>query len=210
MLSNLLEVVGDKWVAPRTIADSICPFDLFFLAQLARHQGAQNITELGCGATTVELSRLGYNLTTFSLEVSKAARKAEIRASFIKCNVMDRGFLSQIIDSVKQSQLLVIDCLHTKEMARYYSENILPHADCLVWIHDYWYTTGYIPYGEQRYLDRNVIGKSHKVWTMTDRCVEDIEVISDQIGHDITNQRHRRPLTKNYGPKMCSVVLEKM
>lgn len=209
-LTNLLDVVGETWVPPVTQAKSICSFDLFFLSQLAAHQDAFNITELGCGATTMELCRLGYDVTTFSLDISEAVKKTAIDINFVKCNVMDRKFLDRIINSVKNSELLVIDCLHTAKMAEYYSKNILPHAQGFVWIHDYWNSTGYIPYGEQRYLDTHVIGVTHRIWTLTDLPMKDVKVVSSIIGHDITPQRHKRPLSKNYGPRMCSVVLEKI
>lgn len=209
-LNNILEVVGSGWVPPATSAKSICSFDLFFLTQLAKHVGAKKITELGCGATTAELCKKGYEVTAFSMDISPAAKKENIEVDFVKCNVLNKEFLPQIIESVKESQLLVIDCLHTAEMARYYSQNILPHANCLVWIHDYWHVKdGYTPYGEQRFLDRNVVGKSHDIWAFTDMPMKHVKEISEQIGHDITKQKHPRPLRKNVGPRMCSVVLEK-
>jgi len=206
----MLLVVGDKWVEPDTKAKSICSFDLFFLTKLAEDLVPKRITELGCGATTMELCKAGHKVTSFSLDISEAAKKADIEVDFVQCNVMDRSYLDQIIESVKQSELLLIDCLHTKEMAQYYSKNILPHANCLVWIHDYWNASGYVPYGEQRYLDREVINKTHRIWTLTDLPRKELKVVSKQIGFDITNQKHKRPLTNNYGPRMCSVVLEKI
>jgi len=206
---RILDVVGDKWEKPETEAKSICSFDLFFLRKLAEHQKATRVTEFGCGATTMELTKAGFGVKSFSLDISMAAQKAEIKVDFVKCNVMDKSFLDQIIESVKQSQLLVIDCLHSEEMAKYYSTFVFPHADCLIWIHDYWNDKKYIPYGEQRYLDRNVIGKTHDIWTLTDLPKEELKIVGERIGFKVEGQKHPRPLTKNDGPKLCSVVLEK-
>ena len=135
------------WKAPQTSAKSIAPFDLFFLSCLAAHADGK-VVEFGCGATTVELCRLGYDVETFSVDISKAAKKAGLTAKFNRCDVMDPEWLDRIIESVRGASLLAIDALHTYEFAEYYAKNIFPHVTCPIWIHDYWNSTGYIPYGE--------------------------------------------------------------
>lgn len=211
-LDNILDVIGDEWIEPKSVTIGICSFDLFFLAKLAEYVNAKNITEFGCGATTIELCRFGFNVTAFSLDISPPIKAENIDIDFVQCDVMDEDYLEQIIESVKQSQLLVIDCCHSAEMAKYYSTNILPYANCLVWIHDYFNEpkSKYVPHREQKYLDREVIDKSYRRWALTDLPIEHLEAISEQIEFDIVGQRHVRPLHRNFGPKLCSVVLEKI
>ena len=206
MIEWMSEVCG-QWEPPQTKAKSICSFDLFFLCRLAGHLGGR-VTEFGCGATTVEMCRLGYDVETFSVDISEAAKKADLTAKFNKCDVTDPEWLDRIIESARGADLLAIDALHTYGFAQYYSEKIFPHINCPVWIHDYW-NDKYIPYGEQRYLDANVIGKTHRIKALTDLPKAKIKELSNLVGVDIMQQRHPRPLTKNTGPRLCSVVLEK-
>jgi len=205
--NNLFNIIGDEWSAPSISSRSICEFDLFVLVKLAHRLGAKKITEFGCGATTIELTKEGFAIDTFSLDICQAVKQLGLTVGFTKCNLFDKTFLPQILESVASSDLLVIDNLHTFEMAKYYSENILSKCDVPVWIHDYWY--GRCVYGEQKYLDEHVIGKTHKIVTLTDLPMRDVKDIGKKINHDISNQKHTGPFPKNTGPKMCSVILER-
>lgn len=200
-----------KWEPPQTSAKSICSFDLFFLTRLAKYMSYDaekvRVTEFGCGATTVEMCRLGFDVECFSVDVSNSAKAVGFSPTYNQCDVMDPEWLDRIIESVKKSHLLVIDALHTATFAKYYSENIFPHTKCPIWIHDYWNTSrSPIPYGEQRYLDVHVIGATHDIWTMTDLPLGELKELSDEVGFDLTKQKHNG-WPHNIGPRMCSVVL---
>lgn len=200
-----------KWEEPQTSAKSICSFDLFFLCKVAKWRSDNyknnKITELGCGVTTVELCRLGFDVECFSVDISGPAKDAGFNPKFNKCDVMDPEWLDRIQKSVSESQLLVIDALHTEEFAKYYAENIFPYAQGPIWIHDYWNTSrSPIPYGEQRYLDKHVIGNTHDIWTMTDLPLEELKEVSEEVGFDLTRQKHDM-WPHNIGPRLCSVLL---
>jgi len=200
-----------KWKEPETKANSICSFDLFFLTRFAEYVSYGDepikVTEFGCGATTIELCRLGVEVECFSVGVSNPAKEVGFNPIYSRCNVMDPEWLDKIIESIKTSHLLVIDALHTEEFAEYYVKNIFPYVRCPIWIHDYWNTNrGSIPCGEQRYLDREVIGATHEIWTMTDLPLEELREVSKEIGFDLTIQRHNK-WPQNIGPRMCSMVL---
>lgn len=203
-----LKTICRKWKKPEVETNSICSFDLFFLTQLAKFWCIEDkkITEFGCGATTEELCRLGFDVECFSLDVSEPVKRMKIEPKFNKCNIMDPGWLDVIQDSVKNCELLVIDALHSWEFARYYSENFLPLTKGLVWIHDYFsHESQRTPLSEQDYLDKFVVGKTHDVLAMTDTSLEVLKRVSKYIGFDITKEKYQRH--KCVFPNLCSIVL---
>lgn len=197
IVQNLLR----PWENPKHEARSIAPPDLLGLRRIA--QRCKKVVEFGCGATTLEMLAAGVNLHTFSLEVSNPA-KAFGNIKFTECDLADMFFVKQIRDELKDAELLVIDADHSWSFAKFYHENYLRDFEGFVWIHDYFANA---ICGEQKYLERFVVGKTHEIVFRTDLPLYQLKEISDDIGYNLTHWSRSRAGMKR--ASLCSVLLKR-
>jgi hypothetical protein len=203
MKKLLLELLT-PWEEPVNSARSICPADLLLLTRLIESRGIKNVVEFGCGVTTKEMRLKGTNLITYSLDLSNPA-KQQGPIDFINRDLSDPKSINEIKESLSLAELLVIDADHSFEFAKFYVENYFGDFDGLIWIHDYFSAP---LCGEQDYLDKFVIGKTHKIHVMSDLPDNELREISESIGYNLLYWQRKR--ARKTRASLCAVVLEKI
>jgi len=184
-LANLIDIGN---VIPYTpgffIGDAMCPLDLHILSCYIRHIGAKTVTEFGVGISTILMRLMGISVRAFSLELSEqgALSGGLDKIPFTVCNIMNKKFQNRILSACKASDLIVIDCQHSWNMAEYYWNNFLCKVRKPVFIHDM-----KSPYsdrkgtGEQKFLFEKAIGKTHDILLYTDVGPERIVSLSEEL-----------------------------
>ena len=181
--NNLLSLCIDEFDENEFPSDilAFCKFDLYILFQFIKLLGVKKITEFGYGLSSKIMSEVGLDVTSFSLGISDAGVKSKVnKTKFIQCNLYDKSFRKQILQSCMQADLIVIDCEHSYEMAEYYSEQFLNKCLKPVFIHD---MTG--PYrgnieNEQGYIEKYLIKNTNDVFAYTD--IQNYSDIFEKIG----------------------------
>lgn len=198
-----LEDLLNPWVEPHYSSRSICPVDLLLLIRYIERNNFKKIIEFGCGATTQEMRHKGFNIRTFSVGISTQVEDESLE--FINCDISSPSNIEMVKRELSTADFLVIDALHTQSFAKFYSENYLSSFSGPVWIHDY-FAKGIT--GEQGYLDRHVIGKTHRILIMSDMPDERLSFISNQIGYNLNDWKRSNVGTTK--ASLCSVILEKI
>jgi len=196
---KLIELVGTKPYNPNAKGASLCPFDVFIFKAYLKRYNIKKATEFGAGVTTDIMRSMGIDVTAFSIDVSGAGKRRGLgKLEFVKCGLRDPNFKQQILDSCMDSDLILIDCLHSYDMSEYYSENFLSPSLTSVFMHDmYNPTKNCKTTGEQKYMNENVIGAYYDVYLYTDLRNKDIKRISEYLKVGVGAGMGRR----------CSMVL---
>lgn len=130
------------------------PFDLAILKAYIVKNDVKLVTELGCGSTSRFLDRIcKVPRVTFALEDMLGSG-----ISFNKCDIFES--YDVILDSCKQSDLFLIDAIHSAGMAEFYLE-ILKETKIPVYIHD-WYLPDEQTWPEQNYWIEHILGKYYE------------------------------------------------
>lgn len=203
MKSKVLELLS-PWKEPIYSGRSICPADLLLLTRFIELSGIKNVVEFGCGITTKEMLTKGVNLITYSLDLSDPAKKQD-PVDFVNCDLSDPEFVDRIKDSLSLADFLVIDADHSFEFAKFYTETYIADFDGPIWIHDYFAKA---LCGEQHYLDKYVIGKTHKIIAMTDLPDGQLKEVSDSIGYNLLHWQ--RKYARMSRASLCSVIIERI
>ncbi len=170
-LNNIKKICKDEFVKDDFPPDGrgICKIDMFIILQFAKYLGAKTVTEFGYGVSTRTMRKAGLSVTSFSLNVSDGGKKEEVDPEdYIKCNLFDENWRDRILAQCRASDLIVIDCLHTYAMAKYYSENFLNVCLKPAVIHDMTRPDRRNSYKEQDYIDRYLLGNTYEVFAYTD------------------------------------------
>lgn len=185
-VANLLSISAEPYEPAKfpTDAFGFCKIDLYFLLQFARHIGARKVVEFGYGLSSKIMKEAGLDVTSYSLSRSTAGKKYEVDpAGFVQCNVLDKERTSEILSAWQEADLVVIDCAHTWEMAKHYSEEFLNRSKKPVVIHDMTGPGKPNSYREQDYLDKFVIGKTYSVFAYTDLKKPQHKQIQAKLGN---------------------------
>jgi|GEM_PF-5651466 len=142
--------------------------DFLFLYKFIKSYNIKNVLELGCGSTSQFLDNLNIQRTTFALE----QLGGDIPLEFIKCDIYDIKI--DLMLAAKNSDMFLIDSLHTREMAEFYHENLLKHFKLPVFIHDFT-RQGTECYSEQKYWEDFLLNKTYKMLILSDLHPSDIQ-----------------------------------
>jgi hypothetical protein len=203
-MEKLLLSLLTPWEEPANSGRSICPADLLLLTRFIERNGIKNVVEFGCGITTKEMAAKDINLVTFSLDLSGPAKR-QGQIDFVNCDLSDEKNVENVKEHLALADLLVIDADHSWGFAKSYVEKYFGDFDGPIWIHDY-FSKGLC--GEQDYLDKEVIGKTHRVLVMSDLSDDKLKRISDSIGYDLLHWQRAR--AKKNRASLCAVILEKI
>lgn len=202
MVKNLLELTSPyPYLQDSFPSKSLCAFDIHTLLSYINQYRVRSVTEFGFGVSTAIMSLMGVRVRSFSLEVSAQGKKHFIgrKMGYTECDLMDENFREQIYASCLMSDLIVIDCLHSYQMASYYCEHFLKKTLKPVYMHDmYNFGKKRRITGEQQYLMDNVIGKEYEVFTCTD-------LLPAQQGK-VSSDLHIVPAGKGMG-RCCAMIL---
>jgi hypothetical protein len=191
-MSKLLEICKDTFDPTTMPPDKIgiCNVDMYLIIQWAKSMGVKKITEFGYGISSSLLDEAGFDRTSFSLDVSGGGKKHGVdKGKFVQCDLFDEAFSDQILESCKQSDLILVDCLHTWKMAKCYCENFLVPAKKPVAIHDMTGPHRKNIFKEQDYLDQHVIGKTFDVFAYTDLPGPALKALKKRLGVKFNHKR---------------------
>jgi hypothetical protein len=131
--------------------------DFVILNNYIKSSNIKTITELGCGSTSRFLNLKDINRTTFALiEVG-----GDDTIDYIKCDIFEKA--NEILESAKESDLILIDSLHNDTMAKFYFNNVLKQTMKPVFIHDF-FDRGKQCYSEQSFWEENIINKFYNLY----------------------------------------------
>lgn len=154
---------NQKWlgITPHLL---VHPFDLAILKAYCDYHQVKKVTELGCGSTSRFLDRVcKVKRTTFAKE-----DMVGYNFDFIECDIFESYDL--ILQSCKESQLFLIDAIHTAGMAEFYQPIL--ELGIPVFIHD-WYLPGEETWPEQNYWIENISYKPTLISRAVASCPKD-------------------------------------
>jgi hypothetical protein len=208
LLGNLLSIMDTPYspeVFPKV--KGITPFDLYSLERFCVRHKAKVVTEFGVGSTTKFLRSQGIEVRSFSIGLPG---DIEENIEYVRCDLMDPLFLGEILQSCLTSDLVLIDCLHSYNMAKYYCEEILRFTKLPLFIHDWWNPARGIVYGEQAYLWDHFVDTTHKIFSFTDLPRNCVASLSSLTGKDLEIERYpdQWPPVYRDRPSMCALFME--
>jgi hypothetical protein len=134
-------------------------FDFVILNNYIKSSNIKTVTELGCGSTSRFLDFCGIKRTTFALiEVG-----GDDSLDYNKCDIFEKA--DEILASAKESDMILIDSLHSDVMADFYYKNILKHVMKPVFIHDF-YDKRKNCYSEQTFWEDNILNKFYNLYIL--------------------------------------------
>lgn len=131
-------------------------FDFVILNNYIKEKGIKKVTELGCGSTSQFLDMSGVERKSFALIQAGGT----IPLEYEKCDIFKNS--EAIFESAKDSDLILIDSLHSYDMSSFYFEHILKKCKKPVYMHDV-FDKGKNCYSEQTFWEKHIAGKSYNL-----------------------------------------------
>lgn len=131
-------------------------FDFVILNNYIKEKGIKKVTELGCGSTSQFLDMIGVQRKTFALTQAAGSRPIE----YIQCDIFKNS--QAILESAEDSDMILIDSLHSYEMSSFYYEKILSICKKPVFMHDI-FDKNKNCYSEQTFWEEHIAGKSYNL-----------------------------------------------
>ncbi len=184
-VNNLLELVSPfPFLQDSFPAKALCAFDIHTMLSYINQYRIQSVTEFGFGVSTAILSLMGVRVRSFSLDVSAQGKRHFVgsKMKFTECDLMDENFREQIYASCLMSDLIVIDCFHSYQMAAYYYKHFLSRTLKPIFIHDmHNFARSRLITGEQHFLMDHVIDKTYEVFTATDLLGPEKKMLCEEL-----------------------------